>query len=194
MQHECDRIDTMNDVGREFLSKTVAQLQGLKALAERALSQVDDEQFFRVPAANASSIATNVKHMAGNMKSRWTDFLTSDGEKPWRRRDREFVPPTKDRAGLMDDWESAWSLTIGTIAGLTPDDLLKETTIRSEADIALQRILRQLHHYSYHLGQIVTLARLYAGNTWQSLSIPLGRSAQYNASLGHLVDQDDASA
>ncbi len=184
----------MSEIGNEFLQKVVAQLKGLKSLAERALVQVDDEQFFRVPAANASSIATNVKHMAGNMKSRWTDFLRSDGEKSWRHRDQEFVPPIADRDRLMNEWESAWALTLGTIEGLAPSDLLKHTAIRSEFDTAMQRILRQLGHYSYHVGQIVTLARLEAGDAWESLSVPLGQSAQYNASLGHLVDQEDTSA
>ena len=175
----------MGTLADAFVEHTVERLGNLKRLAEGAMAQIDDAAFFALPAGGGSSIATNVQHIAGNMRSRWTDFLTSDGEKPWRHRDQEFVPPTEDRAGLMQRWNDAWALTLQVIGGLSAEDLEKATVIRGQSDIALQRVLRQLSHYSYHVGQIVYAARDAAGEAWTSLSVPLGASEAYNQGLGY---------
>ena len=184
-----DYVGRMQELGSVFVSRVVGQLGGLKSLAERAMAQVSDAQFFAMPEPNSTSIATNVKHIAGNMRSRWTEFLSSDGEKSWRHRDQEFVPPREDRAGLMKAWDDAWALTLETIGTLRAADLLAQTSIRSQQDFALQRVLRQVGHYSYHVGQIVYVARMQVGDAWQSLSVPLGGSDAYNASLGHAPEE-----
>jgi uncharacterized damage-inducible protein DinB len=151
-----------------------------KKLAERAMAQVTDEQLFATLDAEANSIAIVVKHMAGNMRSRWTDFLTSDGEKPTRDRDSEFVNPAPTRAALLTDWEDEWSRVFSSLEPLTDDDLDRTITIRGEAHSVMQAINRQVAHYCYHVGQIVLLAKHFAGDRWQSLSVPRNQSADFN--------------
>ena len=163
--------------GRQILDEALVQLDKLKKLADRAEAQVGDEDFFALLDAEANSIALVMKHMAGNMRSRWRDFLTSDGEKPDRRRDTEFERhPEDSRAALRQRWEEGWRLTREAIAALAPDDLARTVTIRGEPHTVLQAIARQLTHYAYHVGQIVLLAKHRAGDRWQTLSIPRGRS------------------
>jgi len=151
-----------------------------KKLAERAMSQVSDEQLFATLDAEANSIAIVVKHMAGNMRSRWTDFFTSDGEKPTRNRDSEFVDPAPTRAALLADWEDGWACVFSALEPLTDDDLDRTITIRGEAHSVMQAINRQVAHYSYHVGQIVLLAKHLASEHWQSLSVPRNQSADFN--------------
>src|SRR5438874_7139940 len=144
-----------------------------KKLAEGAIEQVSDEELFTAFDEEMNSIAIIVKHMAGNMRSRWTDFLTADGEKPNRNRDSEFESESRDtRASVTAVWNHAWDLTIRTIETLTPDDLMKKVTIRSDTPTVIEAIHRQLMHYAEHVGQIIFLAKHYAGANWRTLSVP----------------------
>ncbi len=166
-----------------YLPDAVRQLRKYRRLADRAARQVDDTQFFAAPAPHMNSIAIVMKHVAGNMRSRWTDFLTSDGEKPSRRRDTEFViEPGDTRGSLTDRWNAAWDLTIAVIEGLAPADLDRTVTVRGEPHSVLEAVNRQLVHYAYHVGQIVLIARAFAGDRWEWLSIPPGKSQEYDVS------------
>jgi len=151
-----------------------------KRLAERAMTQVTDEQLFTVLDCEANSIAIIVKHMAGNMRSRWTDFLTTDGEKPDRNRDSEFETPPETRAGLVALWEAGWKICLGALDSLTDADLTRTITIRTEPHSVMQAINRQVGHYAHHVGQIVFLAKHFAGANWQTLSVPRKKSADFN--------------
>jgi hypothetical protein len=158
---------------REYLDDCLLQLRTLKAQGEKAIGQIDDTQFFALIDPDANSIALIVKHVAGNMRSRWTDFLTTDGEKPNRNRDGEFEQDTTDtRAALMARWEHGWSLVFGAIGSLQPSDLGQTVIIRGEPQTVIHAINRQVSHYSAHVGQIVLLAKHLAGSRWQTLSIP----------------------
>ncbi len=172
-------------VGDRYLETARRELGRLRRLAERALEAVDDDGFFHEPGPGENSLAVLVKHVAGNQRSRWTDFLTCDGEKPDRDRDSEFeIVPADTRVLLMARWESGWELLFAAVEALRPEDLETTVTIRGEALTVLQAIERQLAHYAYHVGQIVQLARHLAGERWESLSIPRGRSAEWNARGG----------
>ncbi|MGE5414174.1 MAG: DUF1572 family protein [Syntrophomonadaceae bacterium] len=162
-----------------WLADAILQFRKYKKLAEGALAQVADADFFRTIDPESNSVALVVKHMAGNMRSRWTDFRTSDGEKPDRDRDEEFeVRDTDTRESLMAAWEAGWALTFEAIAPLRSEDLLAEVRIRGQAHTVIQAVHRQLTHYAYHVGQIVLLARHFAGPRWTSLSIPKGKSKE----------------
>jgi hypothetical protein len=141
---------------------------------------VTDEQLYAVLDEEMNSIAVIVKHMSGNMRSRWTDFLTSDGEKPTRHRDSEFVDPPQTRDALMAAWEEGWACLFGAIEPLTDADLGRTITIRSEPHSVMQAINRQVAHYSYHCGQIAMLAKHLNHDGWQSLSVPRGKSGDFN--------------
>jgi uncharacterized damage-inducible protein DinB len=151
-----------------------------KKLAERAMDQVTDEQLFATLDEESNSIAIVVKHMAGNMRSRWTDFLTTDGEKPDRDRDGEFVDPPATREALLQLWEDGWNRVFGALQPLSDAELGRTITIRGEAHSVLQAINRQVAHYSHHVGQIVLLAKHFGHERWQSLSVPRNRSAEFN--------------
>ena len=152
-----------------------------KKLAEKAMAQVSDANLRRALDENTNSIAVIVKHMAGNMVSRWTDFLTSDGEKPWRNRDGEFVDDFASREDVMATWERGWKVLFETMESLKPEDLAKDVKIRGEAHSVMRAIIRQIDHYGYHIGQIVLIARVLAvGGNWEVLSIPRGGSEEYN--------------
>ena len=175
-------------VGRMFLDDALKTLRDYKALAEKACAQISDEEFFRAVDAEANSVAVVVKHMAGNMLSRWTDFLTSDGEKPWRDRDSEFeLTPDATREELMRLWERGWSCVFGALEPLTAEDVPRKVRIRGEAHTVLEAVNRQLTHYAYHVGQIVLLAKHMRSSEWKSLSIPKGKSEKFNAALGELT-------
>ncbi len=148
-----------------YIKDSIGVFQYYKKLAERAIAQCPDAGLFTTPDAESNSIAVIVKHMAGNMRSRWTDFLTSDGEKPDRNRDSEFEAPPTTRAELMEMWERRWKLLFGAC---------------TEPHSVMQAINRQVAHYSYHVGQIVYLARQFAGDKWQTLTIPKKKSAEFN--------------
>jgi hypothetical protein len=148
-----------------------------KMLAERAMSQVTDEQLFATLDGEMNSIAVIVKHMTGNMRSRWTDFLVSDGEKPDRNRDSEFVEPPPSRETLMQTWEAGWAHVFQALEPLSDADLGRAVTIRGEPHSVMQAVNRQVAHYAQHVGQIILLAKHFAADRWQSLSIPKKRAA-----------------
>jgi hypothetical protein len=164
-----------------YLEDSLAVFHYYKKLAEGAMAQVSDEQLFEALDAETNSIAVVVKHLSGNMRSRWIDFLSSDGEKPWRDRDSEFEDPPTSRAELMAQWENGWRTLFDTLEPLTDADLGRTITIRGEAHSVMQAINRQLSHYPYHCGQIVLLGRHFCGEKWQSLSVPRRGSQEFNA-------------
>jgi hypothetical protein len=155
-----------------YLDDCLLQLRKLKAQAEKAIAQIDDRQLFALLDPDANSIALIMKHVSGNMRSRWTDFLSTDGEKPDRDRDSEFEIDGETRAAILARWEQGWNLLFETLASLEPGDLAKTVTIRGEPHTVVQAINRQLSHYSAHVGQIVLLAKHFAGPEWKTLSIP----------------------
>lgn len=157
------------------------EFRRLKTLADRAMAQIGDDDFFAAPGPIDNSVAVIVKHLSGNARSRWRDFLTSDGEKPDRHRDTEFVIAGEEtRQQLLKAWEEGWALLFAALAPLTPADLDRAVTIRGESLTVLQAMSRQMTHYAYHVGQIVYVCRHFAGNRWVSLSIPKGQSAAFN--------------
>jgi hypothetical protein len=163
-----------------YIEDSLTLFRYYKKLAASAMGQVGDAQLFATLDGEMNSIAVIVKHMAGNMKSRWTDFLTSDGEKADRNRDTEFVEPPSSREALMELWEQGWSCLFQALEPLNDADLARTVTIRGEPHSAMQAINRQVAHYSYHCGQIVFLAKHFRGNDWTSLSVPRGRSGAFN--------------
>lgn len=166
-----------------YLQDSLSLFGYYKALAERAMEQVSDEQLFASLDEEANSIAIIVKHMAGNMRSRWTDFLTTDGEKPDRNRDSEFLDPPTTRQALLDLWNDGWSRLFLALEPLSEADLERTVTIRGEKHFVMQAINRQLAHYSMHIGQIVFLAKHLAHDHWKSLSVPRNRSAEFNVKV-----------
>jgi hypothetical protein len=163
-----------------YLEDSLAVFRYYKKLAERAMEQVSDEQLFAVLDNEMNSLAIIVKHMAGNMRSRWTDFLTTDGEKPNRNRDTEFEAAPETRQALMALWEDGWNRVFGALEPLTEADMHRTVTIRGEPHSVMQAINRQVAHYAHHIGQIVLLAKHLAHDRWNSLSIPRNRSADFN--------------
>ena len=163
-----------------YIEDALAVFKQYKLLGERAMAQVSDAQLFASLDEESNSIAIIVKHMTGNMRSRWTDFLTTDGEKPNRNRDGEFVDPPATREALMREWEDGWARVFGAIEPLTDADMGRVVTIRGEAHSVMQAINRQLAHYPQHVGQIILLAKHYAGDRWQTLSVARNRSAEFN--------------
>ncbi len=166
-----------------YIVEALAVFHQYKRLAEGAMAQVSDEQLTATLDGEMNSIATIVKHMTGNMRSRWTDFLSTDGEKPDRNRDSEFTEPPATRAGLMELWEQGWALVFQAVEPLNDADLSRTVTIRCEAHSVMQAINRQIAHYAMHTGQIIMLAKHFQGERWQSLSIPRKRSAEFNAAV-----------
>ena len=163
-----------------YVEDTLSLFHYYKKLAERAIDQLTDEQLFATLDDESNSIGIVIRHMAGNMRSRWTDFLTSDGEKPDRDRDSEFVSPPATRESLLERWEEGWGCLFGALEPLSDADLGRTVTIRGEAHSVMQAINRQVAHYGYHVGQIVMLAKHFAHDRWQTLSVPRNRSAEFN--------------
>jgi uncharacterized damage-inducible protein DinB len=171
-------------VRRQYLQDCAETFRTYKAMADASLSRVTDEQFFETIDVAANSLAVLVKHMAGNLRSRWTDLLDSDGEKPDRDRDAEFEITASDtRAVLLDAWEEGWSRALGSLESLTPSDLERTVHVRTEPLTLPQALNRQMTHAAYHVGQIVLLAKHHQAAAWESLSIPRGRSRQFNAAM-----------
>jgi len=154
-----------------------------KTLGERALAQCHDSALAAVITPNSNSIAVIVHHLSGNFRSRWTDFLTTDGEKADRNRDEEFVERLVTRDGLMQWWEEGWTVCLNTLEALTPDDVSRTVTIRGQPLSVVDALYRNLTHTSYHVGQIVLLAKAFAGDNWDTLSIPRGGSESYTQEL-----------
>lgn len=170
-------------LGEIYLEDALERLRATKRQAERAAEQVSDEEFFRTIDPESNSIALIMKHMAGNMRSRWTDFLTSDGEKPDRRRDSEFLIEGEDRRAVLDAWEDGWRRVFEAVGALRPEDLTRTVRIRHEPYAVVAAINRQLEHYGHHVGQIVFLAKHLKSSAWQTLSIPRGQSETFNAGM-----------
>jgi Protein of unknown function (DUF1572) len=159
-----------------YLEDSIARFKEMKGLAEKAIAQIGDEDFLRIVVEESNSVATIVKHIAGNLRSRWTDFLNTDGEKPDRNRDSEFEAYFEDsRDYLMKRWEASWKILFNTLNSLKESDLTKIVTIRGQEHKVVEAINRQLTHYGYHVGQIVFLAKFFASSNWQTLSIPRRR-------------------
>jgi len=170
------------EIGRAYLDSVIKRFENLKALGEAAFNQLNDAEFGHAPAPECNSVTVTVKHLRGNMISRFTEFLTSDGEKPWRGRDDEFVVKgTETRADVMAWWEEGWERVFDSIDALSPEDLTRTVRIRGNELSAVDAINRQLQHYAYHVGQIVLLAKLHRGGDWNTLSIPRGKSEEYFA-------------
>jgi uncharacterized damage-inducible protein DinB len=166
-----------------YLADAIAMFRHYKNLAERAIAQAPDEALSATLDPESNSIAIIVKHMYGNMRSRWTDFLTSDGEKPDRNRDTEFESPTTSRAQLIAQWEAGWKYVFDALASLTDADLSRTVLIRSEPHSVTQAINRQVAHYSYHVGQIVFLSKHFASAHWTTLTVPRGKSVEATAKI-----------
>ena len=168
------------DLASHYLDEAHRQMRGHKRLAEGAMAQLQNQELFLTLDPESNSVAIVVQHMAGNMTSRFTDFLTTDGEKPDRNRDREFeMSPSTTRADLTIQWEKGWARVFETLEALKPEDLLLSVRVRGEPHTVLQAINRQVAHYAYHTGQIVFLAKHIRSSKWRSLSIPRGKSEEF---------------
>jgi hypothetical protein len=163
-----------------FLTSATAQFQYYKLLGEKTFAQLSDEQLYWQYNEESNSVAIIVQHMAGNMLSRWTDFLTTDGEKEWRNRESEFENDVKTREALLTLWNKGWQCLFDALASITEDHLEKEIFIRNQGHTVVEAINRQLAHYPYHVGQIVFIGKMICNNSWTSLSIPRGNSKSYN--------------
>jgi hypothetical protein len=170
---------------QHYLEDALSSFRAYKKLAEKAVDQLQDAEYFAMLDEESNSVAVIMKHLAGNMLSRWTDFLHSDGEKPDRNRDLEFViDPQTSRADLMAYWQRGWQCLFAALEPLRPEDFDKKVLIRGEEHTIIQAIDRQMTHYAYHVGQIVFLAKHFRATDWKSLSIPRNRSAEFNRYLG----------
>lgn len=169
-----------HELTTSYLRDSLSLFRYYKKLTERAMEQVRDEQLLDVLDGEMNSIAIIIKHLAGNMRSRWTDFLTSDGEKTDRKRDTEFEIPPATRAALMAMWEQGWNCVFTALEPLSDDDVDRTVVIRGEPHSVMQAVNRQIAHYSYHCGQIVFLAKHLQAQRWRSLSVPRGKSEEFN--------------
>ena len=179
-----------SDAATHYLEEARRQLRGHKRMGEGAMNQLGDKDFFVTLDPASNSVAVIVKHVAGNMRSRFTDFLTSDGEKPDRFRDREFeISPATTRGEVMTWWEEGWTCVFAAIDPLTPEDVMRTVTIRGEPHTVLQAINRQIAHYAQHVGQIVFLAKHLRSGEWKTLSIPRGKSEEFNQKKADKFDR-----
>jgi len=171
-------------LAKHYLDDSIASFRAYKKLAEKALDQLSDDEFFVTLDEEGNSVAVIMKHMAGNMFSRWTDFLTTDGEKPNRNRDLEFlIEATTSKKDVLEYWQRGWQCVFDALEPLRAEDLGRKVLIRGEEHTVIQAINRQLMHYANHIGQIVFLAKHFRSTEWKSLSIPRNRSAEFNAYL-----------
>ena len=174
----------MSDIAKHYLEDSIDQFKKMKVHAEKALAQVSDEEFFQTIDVEANSLALIVKHIGGNLLSRWTDFLTSDGEKEWRRRDNEFIVAEENsREQLMQLWEEGWRVLFNALEPLQVEDFDRKVIIRGEPHTIVMAINRQLTHYSHHIGQIVFLAKHLKASDWRTLSIPRGKSEEFRQKM-----------
>ncbi len=173
-----------NTLGNTYLQTAIKRLRYYKELGEKTFDQLTDAELHYAPNAASNSIAVIIQHMAGNMLSRWTNFLTEDGEKPWRQRDEEFEVHNYTKQQLLEMWEKGWNCFLDALTSLTENDLLKTIYIREEPLLVIDAINRQLAHYPNHVGQIIYIGKLVKDTGWQSLSIEKGRSEAYNKSEG----------
>ncbi len=174
----------MSSIGATYLQTTIKRLRYYKGLGEKTFDQLTDAEMLYAPNAASNSIAVIIQHMAGNMLSRWTNFLTEDGEKPRRQRDEEFEVHKYNKQQLVEMWEKGWDCFLNALTSLTENDLLKTIYIREEPLIVIDAINRQLAHYPHHVGQIIYIGKLIKDTGWESLSIEKGKSEAYNKSEG----------
>lgn len=169
---------------KNYLDDAIYSFRNYKKLADKSILQVSDEEFFRLIDAESNSIAIIIKHISGNLRSRWTDFLTTDGEKPDRFRDSEFINfETETRESLLKDWEKSWRILFKTLKNLRVEDFEKSIKIRGQKHTICEAINRQMMHYAYHIGQIALLAKHFRSAEWQTLSVPRNKSGEFNAFL-----------
>jgi len=174
----------MSTMAEHYLDEVRRQFRGNKRLAESAMAQLKDDEFFVMLDSESNSVAVIVKHLAGNMRSRFVEFLTSDGEKPDRHRDQEFeIGTATTRDEVMHWWDTGWGQLFTALEALTPDDVMKAVTIRGEPHTVLQALNRQLAHYAYHIGQVVFLAKHLRAEEWKTLSVPRGKAEEFNAAM-----------
>lgn len=171
------------NVEERFLKDSIKRFQYYKELGDKTLAQLQDADLLVQPSSESNSIAVIIQHMYGNMMSRWTNFLTEDGEKDWRKRDAEFEVMPLSREDILSFWNAGWECLFNTLHSLTPADLSKTITIRTEPLLVYDAILRQLAHYPYHVGQIVYIGRLLKNKDWKSLSISKGASNDFNMQM-----------
>ena len=175
-----------SDIGSLYLDEIFRGLRGHKRLADEAIAQLSDEQFFALPDLESNSVAIIVKHMAGNLRSRFTDFLASDGEKPDRNRDQEFIVEAQStRDDILRAWEQQWQVVFDTVRSLQPGDLERTVTIRGQPHSVVQALQRAAGHLAYHTGQIVQLSRYLAKDKWTTLTIPRGGTKEFNEKMGY---------
>ena len=174
-------------LGKEYLSTVIKRLRYYKELGEKTFEQLEEKDFHFMPASESNSIAVIVQHLTGNMLSRFTNFLTEDGEKEWRQRDDEFEVHNYSRLQIIDLWNKGWKCCFDTLESLSEDDLLKTIYIRREPLSVVDAINRQLAHYPYHIGQLIYIGRMIRNKDWKSLSIPKGQSVIFNAG-DHIKD------
>ncbi|HEX8816464.1 MAG TPA: DUF1572 family protein [Terriglobales bacterium] len=178
------------DFGQHYLDEASRQFRGYKRMGEGAVEQLKDEELFVTLDPESNSVAILMKHIAGNLRSRFTDFLTTDGEKPNRQRDTEFeITPATTRAELMRWWDESWEILFSTIKSLTPDDLERTVTIRAEPHTVLQALNRSLAHHASHVGQIVFLAKHLRSSDWKTLSVPRGKSKEFDSQMRAKFEQ-----
>src|SRR3954452_18161303 len=172
-----------------FLKEIIKRFQSYKDLGDKTFGQLDDKDFFYQPSVESNSIAIIVHHMYGNMLSRFTNFLTEDGEKPWRQRDEEFEPANMSKQDLISSWNKGWERLFETLDSLKPEDLIKTTPIRNEPMPAYDALLRALAHLAYHVGQIVYLGKAIKDTEWKTLTIPKKQSGQFNDKMTQQKNQ-----
>lgn len=170
-------------LSKEILPNLIKRLRYYKELGDKTFEQLEDKDFIFQPSSDSNSIAIIIQHLYGNAMSRWTNFLTEDGEKEWRKRDAEFEVMNATKQDLLSFWNTGWKVVTDTLESLNEDDLTKTIYIRSEPLLAFDAILRQLAHYAYHVGQIVYLGKMIRNENWNSLTIPKGKSNEYNQSM-----------
>jgi hypothetical protein len=180
--HNTNRKPKNNTLGKEYLETAIRRLKYYKDLAEKTFAQLEEKDFHFTPSSESNSIAIIIQHIAGNMLSRWTNFLTEDGEKQWRQRDDEFEVHSCSKEQLMEIWEKGWNCFFSALELLSEEDLKKTVHIRQEALSVIDAINRQLAHYPYHIGQILFIGKMIKDKEWKNLSIPRAGSQAYNKS------------
>jgi Protein of unknown function (DUF1572) len=177
-----------NQIIENYLADAISSFRNYKKLADKSIEQVSDEEFFRLIDAEANSIAIIVKHIAGNLRSRWSEFLTSDGEKADRNRDDEFINNHETRESLLESWEKSWQILFDSIEPLSVEDFAKTVTIRGQKHTICEAINRQMSHYAYHIGQIALLAKHFRSENWQTLSVAKNKSNEFNSFMAENTD------
>lgn len=168
-----------------FLQSSIKKFEAQKLQGDKTFAQLNEQELFFKPSKESNSIAIIVQHVAGNMLSRWTNFLTEDGEKPWRDRDAEFEDMLQTKEAVLNAWDEGWACVFNVLKNLKPGDILKTITIRNEPLMVIDAVIRQIDHYGSHVGQIIYIGKLIKNEHWQSLSIPKNKSKDFNKAMHH---------